>query len=253
MGRFARLGLSREALSYYHTPPRRPSSRASTKYCNPSDECGSPSPWVRAAYKASVEAYLNSVQDLPSNLLNLPRLKSANPSLSATAVGYRLSTRESFSKHTSRRRATVYPAVPMKSSTIINDGNIVVEATAKHTNGSTNGAPRSAILHRHIHHEPTMVKGASGNFLEVSDGRKIFDATGGAAVACLGHGNERVKEALIRQMDEVSYCASLFFSHQAGEDLGELLISSTGGRMARAFIISSGKRSKSNFIGFVLT
>ncbi|ORX95010.1 pyridoxal phosphate-dependent transferase [Clohesyomyces aquaticus] len=131
----------------------------------------------------------------------------------------------------------------MKSSTAINDGNVVVEATAKHTNGVTNGTPKSAILHRHIHHEPMMVKGASGNYLELTDGRKVLDASGGAAVACLGHNNKRVKAAIACQMDEVSYCASMFFGTTAGEELGKLLISSTGGKMARTFIVSSGSEA----------
>ena len=68
----------------------------------------------------------------------------------------------------------------------------------------------------------------------------LSDATGGAAVACIGHGDPSVKDAVVRQMDEVSYCHSLFFSSSGAENLAKLLINSTNGVMTRAFIVSSG-------------
>lgn len=78
---------------------------------------------------------------------------------------------------------------------IINDGNVVEPATApehKEINGSgTNGKAKSFVLHRSLHHDPIQVGSGNGNYLHLSNGQKIFDATGGAAVACLGHGNER--------------------------------------------------------------
>jgi len=60
-------------------------------------------------------------------------------------------------------------------------------------------------------------------------------------VACLGHGNKRVKDAIAKQMDVVSYCHSLFFSTSAAEALAKELVASTHGEMAKAFIVSSGK------------
>ncbi|KAH8805467.1 aminotransferase, class III [Xylogone sp. PMI_703] len=82
---------------------------------------------------------------------------------------------------------------------------------------------------------------AQGSYLTLETGQRILDATGGAAVACLGHGNKRIQKALMAQMDQVSYCHSLFFSNSSGEELARILIESTGGRMERALIVSSGK------------
>lgn len=98
----------------------------------------------------------------------------------------------------------------------------------------------SAVLHRSLHHDPHRVVSAKGNHLVLSNGQRIFDATGGAAVSCLGHGNVRIKEAVMRQMDEVAYCHSLFFATAAGEELAKELVESTGGEMSRVFIVSSG-------------
>jgi len=57
-----------------------------------------------------------------------------------------------------------------------------------HNNGKTT---KSAVLHRSLHYKPLHVLSAKGNSLYLDNGLKILDATGGAAVSCLGHGNER--------------------------------------------------------------
>ena len=99
----------------------------------------------------------------------------------------------------------------------------------------------SPMLHRSLHQDPQEVIGGKGNYLELANGEKVLDATVGPAVSCLGHGNERVKEAVMKQMDAISYCTTSFFSTRAAEDLAEELIASTHGKMAKAFIVSSGK------------
>ncbi|KAL0259534.1 hypothetical protein SLS55_005271 [Diplodia seriata] len=101
----------------------------------------------------------------------------------------------------------------------------------------------SGILHRSLKHLPLKVVGASGNYLTLSNGQKILDATGGAAVSCLGHGDKRVQDAITRQMSEVAYCHSLFFSTSAAEDLGQELVAGTNGAMTKAFIVSSGSEA----------
>ena len=83
-------------------------------------------------------------------------------------------------------------------TSLMNDGNVVEEPTAlkngiegdSATSKKTNDN-RSTVLHRSLHQDPLRVTSAKGNYLELSNGQKIFDATGGAAVACLGHGNEQ--------------------------------------------------------------
>lgn len=107
---------------------------------------------------------------------------------------------------------------------------------------TTNSTVQSAVLHRSLHREPLKVVSASGHYLHLSNGQSILDATGGAAVSCLGHGNKRVRDALIDQMDQVSYCHSLLYGTDAAEKLATLLCETTGGEMTRAFFISSGAR-----------
>ena len=101
----------------------------------------------------------------------------------------------------------------------------------------------SHVLHRSLHQNPVQVVSADGAYLHLSNGQKILDATAGAAVACLGHQNATVKQAIIDQLDSVSYCHSLFFGTPAMEGLANSLIDSTDGKMARAFIVSSGSEA----------
>src|ERR1700759_4787725 len=64
---------------------------------------------------------------------------------------------------------------------------------------------KSSLLYRNIHVAPRHVVASEGSFLMLSDGTTLLDATCGAAVSCLGHNNQGVKEAINRQIDIVSY------------------------------------------------
>jgi adenosylmethionine-8-amino-7-oxononanoate aminotransferase len=70
-------------------------------------------------------------------------------------------------------------------------------ANTVHLNGKFT---ESVVLHRSLHHQPLHVTSAKGNYLHLSNGQKILDATGGAAVACLGSGNIRYQQTLPSQM-----------------------------------------------------
>ncbi len=82
-----------------------------------------------------------------------------------------------------------------------------------------------------------------------SNGHTINDTTCGAGVACIGYDNKRVRRAMIRQIEEFSYCNSMFFSHPVGEALATELVNGTNGEMTKAYIMSSGTFSsaKTNY------
>jgi adenosylmethionine-8-amino-7-oxononanoate aminotransferase len=112
-----------------------------------------------------------------------------------------------------------------------------------HGGDSGGDATGSSVLHRTLYELPKTVVKASGLTLTLNDGQEIVDASGGAAVTCLGHGNEAVKQAMVDQLNRVSYCHSLFYGTSAGEELAASLIASTGYQMAKAFIVSSGSEA----------
>ena len=98
------------------------------------------------------------------------------------------------------------------------------------------------ILHRSGAILPIAVRG-EGIYLHTEDGRTIIDASGGAAVACLGHGNRRVAEAIGHQATTMAYAHTGTFSNQPAEDLAEILLHDEPGGLSRAWFCSSGSEA----------
>lgn len=107
--------------------------------------------------------------------------------------------------------------------------------------GKKNNMP-SAVLHRSLKSEPLQVVSADGRHLTFSNGHQILDTTCGAAVACIGYNNKRVKKAMVEQIDKFAYCNSMFFGHPVGEALAAELVNGTDGVMSKAYIMCSGEQ-----------
>jgi adenosylmethionine-8-amino-7-oxononanoate aminotransferase len=97
----------------------------------------------------------------------------------------------------------------------------------------------SRVLHRTGAIPPVAVSG-EGIYLHTADGRAIIDASGGAAVAALGHGNRRVAEAIAHQAATMAYAHTGTFSNQPAEDLADILLHDEPGGLTRAWFCSSG-------------
>ena len=95
------------------------------------------------------------------------------------------------------------------------------------------------VLHRSGAIPPIAVRG-EGIYLHTADGQAIIDASGGAAVAALGHGNRRIAEAIGRQAATMAYAHTGAFSNQPAEDLAELILHDEPGGLTRAWFCSSG-------------
>ena len=66
----------------------------------------------------------------------------------------------------------------------------------------------SSVLHASLAIDPPKVVRSEGHYHHTSDGRAIFDASGGAAVSCIGHGHPRVKQAILDQLNATEYSFS---------------------------------------------
>jgi adenosylmethionine-8-amino-7-oxononanoate aminotransferase len=98
------------------------------------------------------------------------------------------------------------------------------------------------VLHRSGAIPPIAIRG-EGIYLHTEDGHSIIDASGGAAVACLGHGNRRVAEAIGHQAATMAYAHTGTFSNQPAEDLAEILLQNDPGGLSRAWFCSSGSEA----------
>lgn len=101
----------------------------------------------------------------------------------------------------------------------------------------------SHVFPRHCHsHFPKAVSG-DGCFLFDESGKSYFDGSGGAAVSCLGHSNERVREAIKAQVDKLAFAHTGFFTSEPAEKLADLLIEHAPGELDRVYFVSGGSEA----------
>ena len=68
------------------------------------------------------------------------------------------------------------------------------------------------VFHRHTRAQlPIAVRG-EGAYIFDSEGRQYLDASGGAAVSCLGHNHPQVIDAIKAQLDDIPFAHTLRFS-----------------------------------------
>src|SRR5207302_8457724 len=102
---------------------------------------------------------------------------------------------------------------------------------------------KSRVLHRSLRETPPKAVGGEGVWLTGEDGRRILDASGGAAVSCLGHQHPRVLEAMSRQAAKLAYAHTGFFSSEPAEALADHLLGDEPGGLAYAYFVSGGSEA----------
>ena len=89
---------------------------------------------------------------------------------------------------------------------------------------------------------PVAVRG-EGLHLFDRDGKRYIDASGGAAVSCVGHGHPRVVEAIKRQVDAIAYAHTSFFTTAASEDLADRLVADAPAGLSHVYFVSGGSEA----------
>jgi adenosylmethionine-8-amino-7-oxononanoate aminotransferase len=101
----------------------------------------------------------------------------------------------------------------------------------------------SRVLHRSLRETPPKAIGGEGVYLFAEDGRRVIDASGGAAVSCLGHQHPRVIAAMSKQASTLAYAHTAFFSSEPAEALAETLVGHEPGGLAYAYFVSGGSEA----------
>ena len=104
-------------------------------------------------------------------------------------------------------------------------------------------ASKSRVLHRSLRESPPKAVGGEGVWLIAEDGRRILDASGGAAVSCLGHQHPRVIEAMSRQASKLAYAHTGFFSSEPAEALADKLVGHEPGGLGYTYLVSGGSEA----------
>ena len=99
------------------------------------------------------------------------------------------------------------------------------------------------ILHRQISHSYPVAATARGVIIHDSAGKEYIDASGGAAVSCLGHSHPDVLAAMHKQLDQLAYAHTSFFTSQVAEELADDLIAHAPEGISRVFYVSGGSEA----------
>ena len=99
------------------------------------------------------------------------------------------------------------------------------------------------VLQRSIAHSyPVAVRG-EGIHIWDATGKQYIDASGGAAVSCLGHGHPDVLAAMHAQLDKLAYAHTSFFTTQVAEELADDLIAHAPHGISHVYFVSGGSEA----------
>ena len=89
---------------------------------------------------------------------------------------------------------------------------------------------------------PVAVRG-EGPYLIDRDGKRYLDASGGAAVSCLGHSDAAVIQAIQRQLEKLPFAHTSFFTNEPMEELADALIARAPKAFDKVYFVSGGSEA----------
>ena len=69
----------------------------------------------------------------------------------------------------------------------------------------------SNILPRHTSYELPIAAYGDGCYIIDKNGKKYLDGSCGAAVSCLGHSDQTINDAIIKQAEKLAFAHTSFF------------------------------------------
>lgn len=103
--------------------------------------------------------------------------------------------------------------------------------------------PDTRVFHRQLATRPPLAVKGQGVHLFDAEGRAYIDASGGAAVSCLGHGHPDVLAAMHAQIDQLAYAHTSFFTTEVAEQLADQLVSTAPAGMSHVYFVSGGSEA----------
>jgi adenosylmethionine-8-amino-7-oxononanoate aminotransferase len=99
------------------------------------------------------------------------------------------------------------------------------------------------VFHRSTRAVPPVAVAGEGITLIDKEGRRYIDASGGAAVSCLGHGHPAIIEAVVRQARGLAYAHTAFFTSEPAEALADMLAQAAPKGFGQVYFVSSGSEA----------
>lgn len=89
---------------------------------------------------------------------------------------------------------------------------------------------------------PVAVRG-EGAYVIDRDGKRYLDASGGAAVSCLGHSDAAVVKAIQEQLAQLPFAHTSFFTNEPMEALAEALLARAPAPLDKVYFVSGGSEA----------
>lgn len=90
---------------------------------------------------------------------------------------------------------------------------------------------------------PRLVKAAEGQFLIMSDGRRIRDGFSGMWCSIVGHNHPRIIEAIVAQARQLDYSPAFNFGHEGAFELAQTVAAQFPGDLDHVFFTNSGSEA----------
>lgn len=104
-------------------------------------------------------------------------------------------------------------------------------------------APATHVMHRQLQQVPPTAVRGEGIYLFDVQGKRYLDASGGAAVSCLGHAHPDVLAAMHAQIDRLAYAHTGFFTTEVAEQLANRLVETAPEGMSHVYFVSGGSEA----------
>ena len=101
----------------------------------------------------------------------------------------------------------------------------------------------SHVFPRSNHRLPPVASRGEGVYLFDTNGRQYLDGSCGAAVSCLGHGDQDVITAVKDQMDNLAFAHTRFFTSEPAEALADLLIEHAPPGIEKVYFVAGGSEA----------
>lgn len=99
------------------------------------------------------------------------------------------------------------------------------------------------VFHRNPRHKYPVAVGGDGCYVIDREGKRYLDASGGAAVSCLGHSDREVIDAIKAQLDQLPFAHTSFFTNKPMEGLSCELVENAPTGIERVYFCSGGSEA----------
>ncbi len=101
----------------------------------------------------------------------------------------------------------------------------------------------SRVFHRNPRESYPVAARGEGAYLIDREGKRYLDASGGAAVSCLGHSDKAVVTAIQEQLARLPFAHTSFFTNEPMEALADALVARAPAPLEKVYFVSGGSEA----------